>query len=135
MLVDRTINELTEGLRQKDFTIADLVEECYVNIEKYNSDINAFVTIRDKDEVLREAKEKNKNLQNAKSFLFGLPFIIKDSKNTKGIRTTCASNVLKNYFSPYNATVYQKLIDAGAILIGKTNMDAWGHGASSENTD
>lgn len=135
MLLDKTIIELAQGLRKRDFTVVDLVEECYENIKKYNSDINAFVTLRNKEDVLKEAKIKNRKNNFEKSYLYGLPFVIKDSYNTKGIRTTCASNVLSNYFPPYNATVYQKLLDVGAILIGKTNMDAWGHGASSENTD
>lgn len=135
MLLDLSITELSEGLKANKFSSVDIVKECYVNIERLNPTVNAFITLLDKEEVLKVARQKDKNRKTDCSILYGLPYIIKDSYNTKGIRTTAASNVLKDYISPYNSTVYQKLVDAGAILLGKTNMDAWGHGASSENTD
>lgn len=135
MLNDLTIKELSQGIRAKQFSSRDIVTECYANIDKFNKTINAIITPIDKQIALKSAQEKDDHLDNSKSILFGIPFVIKDSYNTKGIRTTASSNVLKDYIPPYSATVYQKLIDAGAILIGKTNMDAWGHGASTENTD
>ncbi len=134
MLLEKSIKELALGLKEKKFSSEDLVYECYENIERLNPALNVFVTLRDKDEVIKEAREKDKKSP-INSLLYGLPFVIKDSYNTKGVRTTASSKVLETYIPPYNATVYQKLLDAGAILIGKTNMDAWGHGASSENTD
>ncbi len=135
MLLDLTIAQLSDGLKKRKFSSEDLVKECFNNIERFNSDVNAFVTLLSKEEVLKIAREKDKNRHKNDSVLSGLPFVIKDSYNTKGIATTASSNVLKNYLPPYNATVYQKVIDSGAILMGKTNMDAWGHGASCENTD
>jgi len=135
MLLDLSIRELSEGLRNKKFSSEDIVKECYANIERLNPAINAFITLLDKEEVIKEARKKDIKRTSDGSILYGLPYVIKDSYNTKGIRTTAASSVLKNYISPYNSTVYQKLEEAGAILLGKTNMDAWGHGASCENTD
>jgi aspartyl-tRNA(Asn)/glutamyl-tRNA(Gln) amidotransferase subunit A len=135
MLNDLSIKELAQGLRSNKFSSQDIVEECYVNIGKYNKSINAIITLVDKNEAIKLAQKRDFSIDNSKSILYGIPFVIKDSYNTKGIRTTASSNVLKNYIPPYNATVYQKLLKAGAILIGKTNMDAWGHGASTENTD
>lgn len=135
MLLEKTINELAEGLRKKQFSCVDLVMECYENIEKYNKKINAFITIVDKEIALKNAREIDKTISNATSRLHGIPFVLKDAYVTKNIRTTSASFVLKEYIPQYSATVYQKLLDAGAILIGKMNMDAWGHGGSSENTD
>lgn len=135
MLIDKTIDELASGLRKKEFSSQDLVEECYLNIEQFNPQINAFITIVDKAIVLKKARELDNSRTTDSSILHGLPFIIKDSYSTKDVATTAASLVLKNYLPPYNSTVYQKLLDCGAILLGKTNMDAWGHGASSENTD
>jgi aspartyl-tRNA(Asn)/glutamyl-tRNA(Gln) amidotransferase subunit A len=135
MLTDRTISELLEGLRTKQFSSVDIVNECFDNIEKLNPKLNAFTTILDRKNVVKIAGDKDKNRILDSHPLYGLPFVIKDSFNTQGYQTTVASKVLKNYISPYSATVYQKVIDAGAILIGKTNMDAWGHGASSENND
>ena len=135
MLVDLSIQELAQGLRKNTFTIKDLVEECFLQIEKHNPSLNALISVRDKTLVLNEAEEKQKLLRPASSVLYGLPYILKDSYNTVGIRTTAASNILKNFNSVYNATVHQRLQDAGAILIGKANMDAWGHGATNENSD
>ncbi len=133
MLLDLSIKQLSEGLKNKRFSSLDLVNECYESIDKLNPEINAFITLLDKGEVIKKAKEADKKTKD--NILQGMPFVIKDPFSTKGIRTTAGSNVLGNYIPQYNSTVYQKIIDAGAILIGKTNMDAWGHGASTENTD
>jgi len=107
------------------------IESCYQNIEKYEGIINSFITLRDKKEVLAELA----SLRSSTSPLVGLPYVMKDAYVSKGLQTTAASNVLKGFIPPYDATVLSKLKKAGAILLGKMNMDAWGHGASTENTD
>ena len=107
------------------------IENCYSLIGKHESSVNSFITLRDKETVLAELKIANKS----SSPLAGIPYVMKDGYATKGIRTTAASNVLKNFVPPYDSTVYQSLKKAGAILLGKMNMDAWGHGGSTENTD
>lgn len=135
MLLDLSIVELSRLLKNKKISSGDLVKEAYFNIKKHNPSLNAFTTLLEEKEVLKIAREKDNKRPQDVSILYGLPFTIKDSYNTKGITTTAASNLLKNYLPPYSATVYQKIIEAGGILIGKTNMDAWGHGASCENTD
>ena len=135
MLIDKSIKELSEGLKNKEFSSEDLVLECYENIVKLQPKVNAFITIADKKEALKRAREEDEKRSNDSSILSGIPFVLKDVYVTKGIRTTCASNVLKDYIPRYNATVYQKLLASGAIFLGKTNQDAWGHGGSTENTD
>lgn len=135
MLLDKTISELAGGLQKKEFLSVDLIDECYRTIEAVNPRINAFITIIDYTHARKMAEIADKTRTKESSPLHSLPFILKDSYNTKGIQTTSASNVLKGHISQYSATVYQKLLDKGAILIGKMNMDAWGHGATSENTD
>ena len=135
MLADKSISEIARALRSKEFSCEDLVQECLANIEKYNPQINAFITKIEKDIVLAEARQKDRQGFAGKSLLFGIPYVLKDSYVTRGIMTTAASNVLKNYLPQYDATVYCKLKETGAILLGKMNMDAWGHGGSSENTD
>lgn len=129
----QSIKELSVLISNKKLSSSELVKECYDNINRYNSSTNAFITVVDE----KIAQEKAKSADESKpiSPLHGIPFVLKDAYVTKGIRTTSASNVLKNYIPEYSATVYRKLLDAGAILIGKMNMDAWGHGGSSENTD
>lgn len=130
MLLDKSILELATGLRKGDFSSVDLINECYDNIAKYNGNINAFITILPRDTALKQAKSVKLT-----SPLSGIPFVLKDCYVTESVKTTAASNVLTNFIPPYSATVYQKLLNTGAILIGKMNMDAWGHGGSSENTN
>ena len=127
--LDLSIAELASKYRSGEASPIDVVKECLENIDK-NSDLNIFITLRDKEELLKEAE----NIK-FKTLLSGIPYVLKDAYVTRGLRTTAASKVLENYIPDYDATVVKKLKEAGAILIGKTNMDAWGHGASSENTD
>ena len=135
MLLDFTISELAVGLRAKKFSSEEIVRECYDTIEKVQPMLNAFITVVDRETALKEARKKDERLKDAISPLHGLPFILKDSYITKNLITTAASQILKTFVPPYNATIYERLLSAGAILIGKTNMDAWGHGATSENND
>ncbi|PWU23574.1 Asp-tRNA(Asn)/Glu-tRNA(Gln) amidotransferase GatCAB subunit A [Candidatus Cerribacteria bacterium 'Amazon FNV 2010 28 9'] len=135
MLLDLSLSELAKGLREHRFSSVDLVNECYDQIEKLNGTLNALITIIPKEEALASAQKADKELTPDASPLFGLPYVLKDSYVTKGIKTTAASNVLKDFIPQFDATVYTKLQQSGAILIGKANMDAWGHGASAENSD
>ncbi len=107
----------------------DAIEKIYENYDRYGRDLNAFITIRDQNDVMSEYKHKSGGP------LSGVPYVLKDAYVTEGIETTSASDVLKGFIPPYSATVYRKMQEAGAILIGKMNMDAWGHGGSTENTD
>ncbi len=130
MNLDLSIAELAVKYRSGETSPIEVIKECLENIEKYNPALNAFITVCDKQEVLKEA-------QNTKfeTPLSGMPYVLKDAYVTRGLKTTAASKILGNYIPAYDATVVKKLKEAGAILIGKTNMDAWGHGASTENTD
>lgn len=130
MNLDLSIKEIAAKYRKGEISPSDLVQECFNNIEKLNSKLNVFITLRDKQEVLDEAEKVKFD-----NPLSGIPYVLKDAYITNGLRTTSASSVLDNYIPNYDATVVKKLKKAGAILIGKTNMDAWGHGGSSENTD
>lgn len=129
MTLDLSISELGAKYRSGEISPVNVVMECLENIER-NKNLNIFITLRDRKELLEEAKNTKFD-----TLLSGMPYVLKDAYVTKGIRTTAASKVLENYIPDYDATVVKKLREAGAILIGKTNMDAWGHGASSENTD
>ncbi len=139
-LNELTIKEAKKGLKEKKFSSVELVTACLEQIKKHNQDLNAFITITEK-EALESAKKTDKVLSNLtiEQFnnypLLGIPIAIKDNYSTKGIRTTAGSKVLENYIPPFDATVVKKLKDAGAIVIGKTNLDAWAHGSSGENSD
>jgi len=105
------------------------IDEIYSNFARYGDKLNAFITLREQKQVLADfAHAPNGPLK-------GVTYVLKDAYVTKGIKTTVASNVLGNFIPPYDATVYRKMTEAGAILLGKMNMDAWGHGGSTENTD
>jgi aspartyl-tRNA(Asn)/glutamyl-tRNA(Gln) amidotransferase subunit A len=134
-LFDQSISQLHQQLLDNRLTIEDLVHESHKRAQALQPTLNAFTYLRSKEELISEAKLLQKKLDKNCSSLYGIPYVLKDSYSTKGISTSAGSNVLQHYLSPYNATVYKKLKDAGAILIGKTNMDAWGHGATTENTD
>lgn len=135
MLIDKSIKELSVLLKKKEISSVDLIKESYNQIEKLDSKLHSFITVKDKNIALKEAEEKDKNRKNDFPIIYGLPFSIKDAYVTKNFRTTAGSKILDDFYPPYNAAVAEKLNQSGAILIGKNNMDNWGHGASNENTD
>ena len=129
-----TIKDAVKGLKEKKFSSAELTRACLDQIKKHNPDINAFLTIN--EHALDEAKRADEERDNDSTApLLGIPIALKDMYMTKGLRTTAASNVLRDYIPQYDATVVSKLKNAGAIILGKTNHDAWAHGASGENSD
>lgn len=135
MLINKSIKELGRLLKKKEISSIDLVKESYSRFEALDQKMHSFITIKDKTIALKEAEEKDKNRKSDSSMIYGLPFSVKDAYVTKDLRTTAGSKILDDYFSPYNATVVEKLAKAGGILVGKNNMDNWGHGASNENTN
>ncbi|MBI5729025.1 MAG: Asp-tRNA(Asn)/Glu-tRNA(Gln) amidotransferase subunit GatA [Candidatus Magasanikbacteria bacterium] len=133
-LNELTITEAAEGLKKKKFTAVELTRACLDLIKKRNQEINAFITVSEKS-ALEEAKAADKLLAagNGKA-LTGIPFAVKDAICTKDIRSTGSAKILDNYVPPFDATVIKKIRDLGGVLIGKNNCDAFGHGASNENS-
>ena len=130
-----TIKDIILGLEKKSFSSVELTQFYLDQIDKKNPQINAFITVC-KKEALLQAKTADKLLEKGiKKPLLGVPLAIKDIFLTKGIKTTAASKVLSDFIPVYDATVVAKLKEAGAIILGKTNMDAWAHGSSGENSD
>lgn len=130
-----TIKEAKEGLKNKKFSSVELTKACLKQIKKHNKNLNAFLTVAEK-EALEQAKKADELIVDGQDLpLLGIPIALKDLFSTKGIKTTAASNVLKDYIPEYDATVVKKLKDAGVVIIGKTNLDAWAHGSSGENSD
>ncbi len=127
---NNTIKGLLELYRTKNTNPIEVIKLYIKHSKAVNPTLNALLTICE-----NEALEQINNLKDTDLPLYGIPFTMKDTFMTKGIKTTAGSNVLSNYIAQYDATVYKELKNAGAILIGKANCDAWGHGSSTENSD
>lgn len=111
-MTDRLIDDIRKELDNNNITSSELFDESTSKAKKYQNDYNCFVTILDK----KEEVENN-------SVLCGIPYALKDNVSTKGILTTASSNLLKDYIPLYDATIYKKLKESGAVLIGKTVLD------------
>lgn len=134
-LNELTIKEAHEGLVKKKFTSVELTEECLAQIKKLNKKLNAFITVDEKG-ALEAAKKVDKKIAAGEEIgiLEGVPVAVKDNILVKDIRCTAASKILENYVAPYDATVIEKLRIAGAIILGKTNLDEFAMGGSTENS-
>jgi aspartyl-tRNA(Asn)/glutamyl-tRNA(Gln) amidotransferase subunit A len=119
-------------LKKGEISSVELTTACLDAIEAKDQDLNAFVTVL-RDDALDSAKRADKEGINKP--LSGLPIAVKDNFLTQGQRTTASSKVLDNFMPPYDSTVVAKLKAAGAVILGKTNMDAWAHGSSTETSD
>jgi len=129
------LKQAREGLIKKEFSSVELTKACIDQIEKTDEKLNVFVTFT-KKEALDNAKVADEMILSGNDLpLLGIPIAIKDNFSTKGIRTTASAKVLDDYIPPYDATVVKKLKEAGMVMLGKTNMDAWAHGSSTETSD
>ncbi|MCL5439054.1 MAG: Asp-tRNA(Asn)/Glu-tRNA(Gln) amidotransferase subunit GatA [Patescibacteria group bacterium] len=130
-----TLKEAKKGLLSKDFSSVELTKACLGQIEKYDKEINSYITVCN-EEALKQAELSDSKIKDGDdSPLLGIPIAVKDLYSTKGIRTTAASKVLENYIPQYDATAIAKIKNAGAVILGKANCDAWAHGSSGENSD
>ncbi|MCK9578941.1 MAG: Asp-tRNA(Asn)/Glu-tRNA(Gln) amidotransferase subunit GatA [Methanoregula sp.] len=129
-----TIKQAHEGLQKGEFTSVELTEACLAEIKKRNSELNAVLTVCE-EEALAEAGIADKRIKSGTATeLTGIPYLAKDNYLTRGVRATAASKILENYIAPFDATVIKKLREAGAVLLGKTNLDEFAHGSSTENS-
>jgi len=142
-LISLTIYELISGLQRGEFSSRNLTESYLAQIETLEPSINAFITLTP-EIALEQADAADKKLaQHRKSrnpqdlsipALLGIPIAIKDVLATKDIRTTAGSRILENFKPPYHATAVKRLVEAGAVILGKTNTDEFAMGSSTENS-
>jgi len=129
-----TLKELSEGLKQKKFSSLELTKFFLNRLDLHNSSINAFITI-DKDKSLAMAKRADEIIKEGnQDYLTGIPIAQKDIFCAEGWKTTCGSKMLDNFIAPYDSTVISKFNAAGAVNLGKTNMDEFAMGSSNETS-
>ena len=131
---DATIAQLAEALRAGEFSAVELTDHFLARIERLGGDLNAFITVT-ADSARAQAERADARLAAGEGTpLTGIPIAHKDIFCTRGVRTSCGSRMLDNFVSPYDATAVEKLEEAGAVMLGKTNMDEFAMGSSNENS-
>jgi len=133
VIVEDPAHRLVEEFRTDPWKALDYLEKVYRRIEKVESRVRAFITLRRFDEVASELEKKIRSSQ-CSGRLFGIVVAVKDNICTRGVRTTCASRMLENFIPPYNATVIERLLREGALIVGKTNMDEFAMGSTTETS-
>jgi aspartyl-tRNA(Asn)/glutamyl-tRNA(Gln) amidotransferase subunit A len=130
----RSIAELSAALRRREFSSEELARGLLERIARHNPGLNAFVTVTG-EQALAAARESDRRFASGEARpLEGVPIAHKDIFCTQGVRTSCGSRMLDNFIAPYDATVVERLAGAGAVMLGKTNMDEFAMGSSNETS-
>ena len=134
-LFEQPAHVLHDMLVNKEITSLELTEAVLARIDEVEGDVQAYLTVT-RDEALAQAKAVDEKIARCEeiAFLEGIPGAIKDNICTKGVKTTCASRILQKFVPPYDATVVQKLAAQNPVVLGKTNLDEFAMGGSTENS-
>lgn len=131
---NKTIAELSQGLASGEYSSVELTQVHLDRIKRLDPSYNSYITVTE-DAALASAQQADaQRAAGNASALTGIPIAQKDLFCTKGVRTTCASKILDNFIAPYDATIVSKFNEAGAVCLGKTNMDEFAMGSSNENS-
>lgn len=130
-----SIAGIQKGLLKKEFSATEIAKVFLQNIKKKDADIHAFIEVTE-NLALSQAQAVDEAIARSEALkpLSGVPLSVKDAILVEGVRCTAGSRMLENYVAPYDATVSKKIKGAGAVIVGKTNMDEFGMGASTENS-
>jgi aspartyl-tRNA(Asn)/glutamyl-tRNA(Gln) amidotransferase subunit A len=134
-LCDLSASDLVGMIKKRETSSREITESVFKRIDEREHAINAYITTT-RETALKQADLADNRLTKGKRIplLNGIPIAIKDILCTKGIRTTCGSNILNNFIPTYSATAVRKVLEAGAVLVGKTNMDEFAMGSSNETS-
>ncbi|RNL61598.1 Asp-tRNA(Asn)/Glu-tRNA(Gln) amidotransferase subunit GatA [Zhongshania marina] len=131
---NHTIADILRGLEAKTFSSEEITQQYLDAIAKHDGNFNSFITVTP-DQALAQARAADTARQNGSAgALCGVPIAHKDIFCTEGVRTSCASKMLDNFIAPYNATVVERLANAGVVTLGKTNLDEFAMGSSNETS-
>lgn len=138
-LLPLTIKETTDSLKKKEISVVEVTKAYFKRIKEVDQKLHAFLVLNE-EVALQEAQKSDEEIRTTadifeKKPLLGVSVGVKDLYTTKDLKTTAGSKIIEHYVPPFDATVVKKYKAAGAIIIGKTNEDAWGHGSSGENSD
>jgi aspartyl-tRNA(Asn)/glutamyl-tRNA(Gln) amidotransferase subunit A len=135
-LHEHTFSRVKRGLVAGDFSSRELAESVLARIELIEPKIAAFVRVRDRSEILSVAEDIDRRRLKGDDLgpLAGVPVAVKDNISTRGLGTTCGSKILRDYDPPFDATAVERLVGADAVVIGKTNLDEFAMGSSTENS-
>jgi len=130
----KSLVELSAGLQKGDFSSEELTRACLDRVSRFDGQLNCFISVTG-ELALDAARAADARIKAGDAGpLTGIPFAHKDIFCTRGVKTSCGSKMLDNFIAPYDATVTRKLLDAGAVMVGKTNMDEFAMGSSNETS-
>lgn len=130
-----TIQGLHAKLARREVSSEEVTRHLLDRIAKLNQELNAYITVTGEDALAQARKADQRRAKgDVTSPLCGVPMAIKDNMNTRGVRTTCASRMLEHFVPPFDETAVRKLREAGAVFLGKTNMDEFAMGSSTEHS-
>lgn len=134
-LNELTAHELHEKLVEKEVSATEITKSVYERIDAVEEKVNSYVTLT-KEQAIAQADKIDQRIKNGETItpLMGIPIAIKDNMCTDGVKTTCSSKMLADFVSPYNATVMNKLNESGTVMVGKTNLDEFAMGGSTETS-
>ena len=134
-IMSLTAVELGKKIKAGKISVVEATKACISNIKQYDKEYNCFITI-DEEGALKQAEEIQKKIDDGSLTgpLAGVPIAIKDNMCQTGVLTTCASKILSNFVPTYTSEAVVKLMEAGAVIVGKTNMDEFAMGSTTETS-